>query len=324
MITLFIDTNVLLSFYHLTSEDIEELKKLVTLVDQKAIDLIVPKQVQDEFRRNRGSKIVDAMKKLRDVKFTISFPAFAKDYDEYEKLRELLKEAAKVHDTLVSKITDDAKYDCLKADDIVDNLFKKAAKPEFEEQHYVDAWKRAQLGNPPGKNGSVGDAVNWETLLATVPEGNDLHLVSDDKDYRSQLIENEIDEFLDSEWSKKKKSTVHYYSRISDFFREHFPNIKIAIQVESDAAIKDLSNSGSFTTTHSCIATLNKFEGFSIEQVEQLVKIPLQNNQVGWIIGDDDVYAFYSKLHEKYAKELKKEDADALAALVAEGKPAEE
>lgn len=65
MITLFIDTNVLLSFYYLTSEDIEELKKLVALVKNKEISLIVPKQVEDEFWRNRGGKISDAMKKLR-------------------------------------------------------------------------------------------------------------------------------------------------------------------------------------------------------------------------------------------------------------------
>jgi predicted nucleic acid-binding protein len=67
MITLFIDTNVLLSFYHLTSEDIEELKKLVVLVESKEIELIVPKQVENEFWRNRGAKISDAMKKLREA-----------------------------------------------------------------------------------------------------------------------------------------------------------------------------------------------------------------------------------------------------------------
>jgi predicted nucleic acid-binding protein len=63
MITLFIDTNVPLSFYHLTSEDIEELKKLVALVENNEIKLIVTKQVENEFWRNRGAKISDAMKK---------------------------------------------------------------------------------------------------------------------------------------------------------------------------------------------------------------------------------------------------------------------
>jgi len=32
MKTLFIDTNVFLSFYHLTNEDIEELRKVIALI----------------------------------------------------------------------------------------------------------------------------------------------------------------------------------------------------------------------------------------------------------------------------------------------------
>ena len=180
---------------------------------------------------------------------------------------------------------------------------------------------RTRLGNPPGKNESVGDAVNWETLLITVPEGTALYLVSGDKDYRSQLSEGVFNEFLQREWEIKKKSQLHYYSKISDFFKECFPTIKIASEVESDIAIGNLSKSGSFATTHICVADLAKFEEFSAEQVERLVKIPFQNNQVGWIVGDADVHAFYSKLQDKYAKSLKQEDAETLTTLVGEGKP---
>jgi hypothetical protein len=64
---------VFLSFYHLTSEDIEELKKLIALIDNDQIDLVIPEQVKNEFRRNRGAKIADAMKKLQDAKFNLSF-----------------------------------------------------------------------------------------------------------------------------------------------------------------------------------------------------------------------------------------------------------
>src|ERR1700730_10339428 len=115
MITLFIDTNVLLSFYHLTSEDIEELKKLVALLANSEIDLIVPKQVENEFWRNRGAKIVDAMKKLREARFNASFPAFSNDYDEYAEIRDLLKKADKLHAELIGKITTDANNTSLKA-----------------------------------------------------------------------------------------------------------------------------------------------------------------------------------------------------------------
>lgn len=324
MITLFIDTNILLSFYHLTSEDIEELKKLVALVEKKEIDLIVPKQVENEFWRNRGAKIVDAMKKLREAKFNASFPAFSKDYGEYTELRELLKKADKLHAELVSKITDDAEKTSLKADEIVTGLFTKASKPPFSQEHYLSALMRTRLGNPPGKDESVGDAMNWETLLITVAEGTDLYLVSEDKDYRSQLTEGSFNEFLRAEWQTKKKSELHYYSKISDFFKECFPGIKIASQVQSDLAIGNLSKSGSFASTHVCIAELEKCEEFSPEQVERLVKIPAQNNQVGWIIEDADVHAFYAKLLDKYSKVLKQEDAETLAELVEKGEPKED
>jgi predicted nucleic acid-binding protein len=324
MITLFIDTNVLLSFYHLTSEDIEELKKLVALVESKEIDLIVPKQVENEFWRNRGAKIADAMKKLREAKFNASFPAFSKDYDEYAEIRDLLKKADKLHADLVGKITADAKKMSLKADEIVTGLFKKATKPAFVHEHYLSALMRTRLGNPPGKDESVGDAMNWETLLVTVNEGTNLHLVSEDKDYRSQLSEGVFNEFLRSEWETKKKSELNYYSKISDFFKECFPGIKIASQVESDLAITSLSNSGSFAYTHIIIAKLNALDQFTPEQVERLIEIPAQNNQVGWIIDDPDVHAFYAKLLDKYAKSLKPEDLETLADLVEKGKPKSE
>lgn len=321
MITLFIDTNVLLSFYHLTSEDIEELKKLVVLVEKMEIDLILPKQVENEFWRNRGAKIFDAMKKLREAKFNASFPAFSKDYEEYAEIRDLLKKADKLHAELVGKITADAKSTSLKADEIVTGLFTKATKPVFAQEHYVSAVMRTRLGNPPGKNESIGDAVNWETLLATVVEGTDLHLVSEDKDYRSQLSEGVFNEFLQTEWEYKKNADLHYYSKISDFFKKCFPSIKIASQIESDIAITNLSKSGSFASTHPIIAKLDAFDQFTPEQVERLIEIPDQNSQVGWIIDDGDVHSFYSKLLDKYGKDLKPEDLATLEALVEKGKP---
>jgi predicted nucleic acid-binding protein len=69
MITLFVDTNILLSFYHLTSEDLEELRKLVALIDTGKIKLVLTEQVKDEFKRNRSAKIADAMKKLQEARF---------------------------------------------------------------------------------------------------------------------------------------------------------------------------------------------------------------------------------------------------------------
>jgi predicted nucleic acid-binding protein len=151
MINLFIDSNVFPSFYHLTSEDLDELKKLAPLIDNGEIKLFLPDQVRDEFFRNRGAKIADAMKMLKEAKFALSFPLFAKDYPQYDALRDLMKKADTLHAELVTKITDDAYTEDLRADQIVTSLFKIAQTISATDEIYQKALKQMRLGNPPGK-----------------------------------------------------------------------------------------------------------------------------------------------------------------------------
>lgn len=321
MLNLFIDTNVFLSFYHLTSEDLEELKKLTTLIDNQEIKLILPGQVKDEFRRNRGAKIAGAMKRLNEANFGLSFPLFAKDYSEYEALRDLMKKADALHAELLAKITVDAENELLSADKLVASLFNTGNTIATTDEIYSCASKRVQLGNPPGKHGSLGDAVSWECLLREVPNGDDIHVVSGDKDFRSQLSDDCVNEFLEHEWWETKRSNVFFYGKISDFFKSKFPNIKIAAELERDSLIRRLANSKSFATTHIVIAKLSTHTEFSPSQVEQLVEIPDGNGQVGLIIGDADVHEFYAALLQQYGDKIQKPAADKLVELVAKGKP---
>jgi predicted nucleic acid-binding protein len=84
---LFIDTNVLLSFYHYSSDDLEELQKLTVLISEGQVTLILPEQVVSEFRRNREAKIADALKRFTAERLNDQFPQITKDYDEYECTR---------------------------------------------------------------------------------------------------------------------------------------------------------------------------------------------------------------------------------------------
>ena len=88
---LFIDTNIFLSFYHFTSDDLEELKKLRVLLEEQALTLLIPRQVINEFRRNRQNKIADALNRLQGQRLNLQFPQVCKDYDEYVLLRDLQK-----------------------------------------------------------------------------------------------------------------------------------------------------------------------------------------------------------------------------------------
>ena len=78
---LFIDTNIWLSLFHYTNDDLEQLGKLRALVGTD-IRLFIPEQIYNEVYRNRENKIKDALYQFE--KFSLSFPAFFKNYEEYD------------------------------------------------------------------------------------------------------------------------------------------------------------------------------------------------------------------------------------------------
>ncbi|GJL49771.1 MAG: hypothetical protein NPIRA01_09980 [Nitrospirales bacterium] len=293
---LFIDTNVFLSFYHLTSDDLEELRKLSVLIEKDEITLYLPKQVVDEFRRNREGKIADAIKRLNDQKLNLNFPQLCKDYSEFSKLRDLQKDYEIQHSILLKSINADVESNTLKADKIIKDLFTKALSIETTRALVAKARLRMEIGNPPGKNGSLGDAINWESLMLTVPDSEDLYLVADDRDYFSSLDKNRPKEFLVLEWNREKSSKISFYRKLAPFFKEHYPEIKLASEVEKELLISKLCASSNFTNTHSIIAKLSNFVDFSPAQANEIVEAALSNNQVRWIFGDSDVFDFLSTL----------------------------
>lgn len=60
MKNLFIDSNIWLSLYHFTSDDLTQFEKLKDFLD-KDIRLWIPHQVYDEVLRNREAKIQDLL-----------------------------------------------------------------------------------------------------------------------------------------------------------------------------------------------------------------------------------------------------------------------
>ena len=293
---LFIDTNIFLSFYHFTSEDLEELNKLGVLLEKKKVELYLPEQVVNEFRCNRENKIMAALKQLQEPKLKLQYPQLCKDYEQYPTLKKLLEECEKQRSTLVDKIMKDVAKQTLKADVTIKNLFEKAKRFSIDDKLVDKARVRMQVGNPPGKGGSLGDAINWEALLKNVPVGENLHFITDDKDYRSIVDRNNFREFLSQEWTEKKRSQIVYYERLSLFFQAHFPNIKLASELEKESLIGDLAASRSFAQTHTLVSKLSNYNDFTSEQLNEIVKAAISNNQIYWIIKDPDVYEFFTSI----------------------------
>lgn len=309
---LFIDTNIFLSFYHFTSEDLEELNKLGVLLEQKKVRLYLPEQVVDEFRRNRENRIITALKQLQEPKLKLEYPQLCKDYEEYLTLKELLEECEKQRSILVDKIMKDVAKQTLKADETIQNLFEKATRISIDDKLVDKARVRMQVGNPPGKGRSLGDAINWETLLRDVPDGENLYFITDDKDYRSIVDRNNFREFLSQEWTEKKKSQIVYYERLSLFFQAHFPNIKLASELEKESLIGDLAASRSFAQTHTLVSKLSNYNDFTSEQLNEIVEAAISNNQIYWIIKDPDVYEFFTSIIRGHENQIDEDNLNML------------
>lgn len=293
---LFIDTNIYLSFYHFSNDDLEQLKKLIVAIKDGKIKVFLPEQVIEEFKRNRENKIADALKKFNEQKLPNQFPQFCKDYPEYRDLVNLFKNYELTKEKLFEKLLRDIKGRNLKADKIINKIFDISNTIKASASLIQEAKERFDFGNPPGKNGSYGDAINWISLLKKVPEKEDLHIIARDKDYVSSIDDKTISEFLSDEWREINNSEAYLYTSLSAFFELHFPDIKLASEMEKKFAILSLINSVNFASTHYAIAKLSKFTDFTDEEINELVYAAVSNNQINLILLDEDVKAFYTNL----------------------------
>ncbi|WP_282017764.1 PIN domain-containing protein [Salegentibacter mishustinae] len=310
-IKLFIDTNIYLNFYHYSKDDLDQLNKLIVLIDNDHLELFLPRQILDEFYRNRENKIADALKRLNQSKIDTQFPQFCKDFEEYHSLKKIIKNFNKEKQALQDKVMKEIESQSLEADNLTANLFRKAQFLETTEEIIHKAKLRFDLGNPPGKNKSYGDAVNWETLLYYVQGTEDFYFIADDKDYNSEIDRSKFNSFLSNEWYQQKKSEIHYFNSLTDFFKEVFPDIKLAIELEKEILISSLINSGSFYDTRKAINKLDKIKDYSREQVNDVISASLNNTQIYWISDDTDIneflYQFVISNKEKVDKNLLEE-----------------
>ncbi|MBR1533423.1 MAG: DUF4935 domain-containing protein [Ruminococcus sp.] len=289
---LFIDSNVWLTLYHFPKNDLSEFSKIKSFLGTD-ITLILPRQVHDEIIRNRDAKIKDAIK---DFKFQkISFPVFCKDYPEYDEIMDIQKELQKKFITLEQKIKSDINRRNLVADNTLKTFFHDVEIIPCD--CYVEkAYRRYRIGNPPGKDNKYGDAINWECLLDKVPDGHDLYIIADDKDYKSAHESDKFNLFLELEWKEKKNANVHFYTKLVDFLNQHYKDIKLVVEEQKEELIQRLARSGSFLDTHYIVGMLFDYSEWNESQIEKLCYIAETNEQVSRILSDIDVLTFYSKL----------------------------
>ncbi len=318
---LFIDTNILLSFYAFNQEDLEELGKLADLVAAGEVTLLITDQILDEFYRNRERRIEGALKSFYSQTFNPQLPQICADYPEVEQLLTTLKEYEKVHSAIVAKISIDIKAKNLQADRMLRSLFEKGTKLVIDAAVIDRARLRMSVGNPPGKNNSLGDAINWECLLTEVPDGTDLFLISGDKDYSSVFSEDDLSDFLRDDWERRKQSTIYFYRRLSGFCKEQLPTIGMANLRDRDFLVRELASSQSLADVHKYIGKLRTYPEFTAPQVNGMVMAVLHNQRVAWAIEEDDIHSFWQDLINRYERYLDPAALDRLKLLLAPPDP---
>lgn len=302
---LFIDTNIWLSFYHFSSDDLEELRKLAVLLEKRSVRLHLPEQVVEEFRRNREAKFVDAMKRFKDEKLSDEFPQLCRQYEqEYQQMRDAIFAYRAAKKGLLQQVEDHYEKEELKADQVIQELFGKANKAAVSQEIVDRAKLRMDKGNPPGKKGSFGDAINWECLFQTLNPNCDLYFIAEDKDWRSTWDEEEFEAFLKWEWKTKNGGEIRYYRRLSNFLKAMFPEINLKDEVKKEAAIKKLCECRSFAASHAALDELAKYASFSSDQVNTILKEVTTNHQIYGISEDWDINDNVRKIIDNHSFDL--------------------
>lgn len=310
---LFVDTNVFLDFYTLSAEDIEELRKLATLVQQGSVALYVTQQIRHEFLRNRDKKIRDTLFQINEGFQALNAPSFLADYPAHQNLQEAINHYEYYYTKLVDQFTHDAKTHNLLADQLIAELFQVSHFIPFSQETYNTAAQRVYLGDPPGKHFSFGDAINWLSLLERVPDQQDLYFIGGDKDFSSAIDRHDFHQFLLSEWQQQKGGTVHYYFQgLGRFFRDNHPHVVYATDFLRARLVDELQQSGSFARTRRILHELKAYEDFTAAEIETLAKAIIFNNQILWIREETAVKETLSLIIQKHANLL---DEDTLTRI---------
>ncbi|MGL4415284.1 PIN domain-containing protein [Roseinatronobacter monicus] len=297
---LFLDANILLDFYRFGKDDLDEIKKLLVLIQDDDLELFSNDQLQAEVARNREKVISVALSSFKSQNFSVQAPNFCKSSSELTALNDIAKEAGRQHEKLVKAILQKVKDNELQADLLIRDMFSVANNITISSETISKAQQRVDCGHPPGKKGSLGDAIHWESLLECF-RVNSISIVSRDSDFISELDRTKPHSFLLSEWhsSKGKYCSLKVFPSLSAYFKEEFSQIKLSDEASKLMLIDQLEDSPNFSTTHDIVGELAKFDFFTVRQIIRLFGALVENNQVGWIGTDQDVNTFYRSLQNK-------------------------
>ena len=264
MVYVFIDTNIYLNFYKFSQETSNKLEELKKLVESKKITLLINQQVKDEFYKNRDKVLSDL---LSQIQVALNIPKISScpyKNDTFKEIVSSYDELKKLKEKYVLELKKDIEEENLKVDKLINFLFSKANNIELNKKIITSSKERMLRRLPPGKSDSHGDAIHWETLM-TLKFDQDLHLISNDGDFKSPLNKNKLNKVLENEFKKISDKTCFIHSKITEFILTFDSISKIKEEdLKEEELINDvynlnLSSLNNISTTIS--DSLNHFSG---------------------------------------------------------------
>jgi hypothetical protein len=308
---LFIDTNTLVGFYEMSSVSLVELEKVISVIKKKEATLWLPDQVKREFWKNREGSVVRVLNEFDKAGVLPAAPVLVREEKRFLDLQKQSKEVERLKAEIVEAIRTQIAEETTRADTAVRALFEVATDIDTS-AHFNAAHERSLRRLLPGKDEAIGDRLNWISLLAAVPEGSELHIISDDGDFESEGTKGKIKTYLAKEWASKKNGAVHLWKRISQYLAAHFPDAESAMDLERAIAVKKLAESSSFSSTHMAVAELSSLSGFSPVQVQDIANAVLSNSQINFIATDSDVAKFLDEFLNAHSGHLEPETIAAI------------
>lgn len=207
---IFIDTNKYLDFYRASDHSLVVINTLIDLIEAGKVELIVPKQVSDEFLRDKdlifNNFVQENFKK-------INIPGFLSGDKKISRVN-----------LVINKIKLDYEKKFYSPKSKINIAFKKLFSLSITKEENTEilclAHYRTLRGNPPRKdNRSFGDAIIWETLLKHF-SNEDIAIISGDGDFSSEINKLQINPFLKEEWFSKHKKRAILYPSLGKFINE--------------------------------------------------------------------------------------------------------
>src|ERR1044071_1442481 len=131
---LFIDTNVFLSVFAYTKDDVEELAKLAELIKTRQIALYLTEHVRDEFYRNREKKLSDSIAQFEKDLIQRSVPRFMAGYPQIDDYLKAARKALKAKDEAIQRARKEADREKLAADAVFRQIIKASRVKKIKKQ----------------------------------------------------------------------------------------------------------------------------------------------------------------------------------------------